>query len=286
MKKISIVIVTYNSTTDIGGCLSSIFENNDLGDALEVIVVDNKSSDISELKTIINQDYPQVILIENDKNGGYGQGNNVGIKAANAPIIMIMNPDVRLFTPIFKDAIDVFKNESCAMLGGHQFESISKLGQSFIPIDSSLLGLLRLKLYRKYDWFNPKYFCFSGACFFIDKRKFEEIGLFDEKIFMYGEEVDLSLRLRASDAKVVYNREIGYIHPLHGRKLSYQSLVNGYLSFLYNHTKHKQNIKKGIKELITYIYLLKIRSYLKKNKTDVQIYNKYLAFLKKEKNKY
>lgn len=104
MNAISIVIVTYNSTKDIIGCLDSIYKNNDIGCNLEIIIVDNNSSDINELQSILHSCYPEVKLLRNSCNGGYGQGNNIGIKSSTSPIILIMNPDVRLFFPIFKNA--------------------------------------------------------------------------------------------------------------------------------------------------------------------------------------
>ncbi len=104
MKKISTVIVTYNSEAHIYDCLDSLFKYNDIGDDLEVIVVDNCSQKFTDMKDRIENKYAKsVTVISNLCNGGYGQGNNVGIKASHAPIIMIMNPDVRLVMPVFHD---------------------------------------------------------------------------------------------------------------------------------------------------------------------------------------
>lgn len=102
MRKVSVVIVTYNSERHIYDCLESLFKYNDIGDALEVIVVDNCSKDYEGMAKQITFRYGYgVKLVQNTNNGGYGQGNNVGIMNAAAPIIMIMNPDVRLCEPVF-----------------------------------------------------------------------------------------------------------------------------------------------------------------------------------------
>ena len=102
-KDISVIIVTYNSETYIYDCLDSLFKNNDIDDRLEVIIVDNMSVHVNSMFETIKSRYKnRVTLIKNNKNGGYGQGNNVGINNSSAPIIMIMNPDVRLVAPILK----------------------------------------------------------------------------------------------------------------------------------------------------------------------------------------
>lgn len=97
MKELSVIIVTYNSEPDIYGCLEALFAHNDLGEALEVIVVDNNSSCFAHMQDELKRLYgDKVKVCSNKQNGGYGQGNNIGIKHATSPVIMIMNPDVRL----------------------------------------------------------------------------------------------------------------------------------------------------------------------------------------------
>ena len=90
MKKLSLIILTYNSEKDIYDCLDSVYKYNDIGDSLEIIVVDNNSDNYIQMQKNIMEQYPDVQIIANQKNGGYGQGNNLGIKVASAPIISIM----------------------------------------------------------------------------------------------------------------------------------------------------------------------------------------------------
>ena len=104
MKELSVVIVTYNSEPDIYGCLDALFAHNDIGDALEIIVVDNNSRDFTHMRDEIARLYGEkVIVLSNSKNGGYGQGNNIGIRHATSPVIMIMNPDVRIIQISLKE---------------------------------------------------------------------------------------------------------------------------------------------------------------------------------------
>ena len=76
MIRLSLIILTYNSEKDIYDCLQSVYQYNDIGNSLEVIVVDN----FTQMRDKINLQYPDVKVIANTKNGGYGQGNNIGIR--------------------------------------------------------------------------------------------------------------------------------------------------------------------------------------------------------------
>ncbi len=254
MKKISIVIVTYNSKLLIVDCLNSIFKNNDIGEGLEVIIVDNKSSDVDEMFTWVKENYgSKVQLIKNDINGGYGQGNNVGIKKAQAPFVMIMNPDVRLTTPVFQKILHYFSDPKVAMIGMKQMVSERKKGLSFsvklnfIPVLGTLLTII-CNNYLQY--YIPSLMYFSGAAFFIRKDVFEEIGLFDENMFMYGEENDVHNRLLKYDKslKLKYDKNINYIHLVEGRPISNKSLEESLKSMLYFCEKNGLSKKKIIKK--------------------------------------
>lgn len=285
MKKISIVIVTYNSSKDLHGCLTSIVNNNDIGDELEVIVVDNNSTDRIESKEIANKIIPNVIFIENKTNGGYGSGNNVGIVASSAPIVLIMNPDVRLFKPIFKDAILKYDQISnLALLGMTQYESLGKKGNSYLPLGHSLGNLLRYLYYKKKDKYNPKYMFISGACFFIRKSMFDQIGCFDENIFLYGEEYDINYRLRGKNFDIIYDNTLGYIHPTHNRKYSIKLEEISYKSFLYTRQKHAVNIKKELLNNLLYLYIMCFRAFLKGDNESIKSYKERISFYKKKYN--
>ena len=123
MKELSLIILTYNSEKDIYDCLYSVYQHNDIGNRLEIIIVDNNSDGYVQMHDNITSLYPNVIIIPNTKNGGYGQGNNIGIQAATAPIIAIMNPDIRLVMPVFQEMLNVFDNKQTVMCGGKQYKN-------------------------------------------------------------------------------------------------------------------------------------------------------------------
>lgn len=229
IKKISIIIVTYNSENDIFECIDSIFRFNDIGTGLEVIVVDNKSANIDAMFLQIKKQYAdKVQCYKNDQNGGYGQGNNIGISYATAPYIMIMNPDVRLIEPLFSKVLQHFTASDVAMVGMVQMLSAKRYGTSFSvqthrnPLRRCVQNLIANKLLI----YSYKTMYLAGACFFIRKKTFEEIGSFDENIFMYGEENDLHYRFRTMKSKmrIVFDKHLHYLHLEGYRSFSEKTL--------------------------------------------------------------
>lgn len=240
-KKISIIIVTYNSEHHIYDCLDTIIRNNDIGDNLEIIIVDNNSRNVDLMFDKISTIYGATVqLIKNFKNEGYGQGNNVGIKNSTGDIILIMNPDVRLMHPIFHKALSYFQNEKLAILGMTQMFSEHREAPSFFMTsiyDSPLTSIIE-RCCSRLHWFIPHKMCFSGACFFINKSKFETIGLFDEKIFMYGEEIDIALRIKREWTQI-YDKNMKYLHLAGDRKWSFHTMKSIYISRYYLCRKYR-----------------------------------------------
>lgn len=175
MKKLSIIIVTYNSEKDIYECLDTIYSHCDIPiKELEVIIVDNNSTDcatmFNKLKTLWGED---IILIKNSSNGGYGQGNNVGIRQCSAPVVLIMNPDVRLVCPIFRKAINLFsKNKNMCILGMKQWLTLNEPSSNSFTCTSRMNGYLSTilsALCTRLDIYLAKYMYFSGSCFLLTK---------------------------------------------------------------------------------------------------------------------
>ena len=298
MIRLSIIIVTYNSEKDIFQCLDSIYSQSDLShDEFEIIVVDNDSKLVDEMFSKIRTDYPSNIrLIKNPKgNGGYGQGNNVGIKEAEAPIILIMNPDIRLIEPVFRKAVEYMEAQpNISMYGMKQMLTKNIPSHNSISCTYMMNGYvytIMTALANRRDYFNPKYMHFSGSCFFIRKSLFESIGLFDESVFMYGEEDDIHYRMKQKyGANMVYNPSLRYIHQTLERKptLSYQKkLVEVAI---------RQNEKKGysktktVKNRIRNNRMLLFREWLKLKlgKGNQELYDQlksYMDYLKSLRQK-
>ena len=216
MKKLSIIIVTYNSFHLIFDCLDSVFKYNDIGDGLEVIIVDNDSSQCTEMFNKIESIYGnRVKLIKSDKNGGYGYGNNIGIRASQADKVVVMNPDVRFVSPILSSVIEVLSSGNVGMIGVDFVDGSSPY--YFKRGHSSLFRSLFAKYFiwrRKYD---ANEMFMSGSFFAFDKQAFYKAGMFDENLFMYSEEADITNRMLSKGYEVIWCPNIKVLHLAHGR---------------------------------------------------------------------
>jgi len=226
MKRLSVIIVTFHSENDIYDCLHSLWQHSDIAkDELEVIVVDNSPSSASmfaRLKELYGDD---IILLHNSHNGGYGQGNNVGIRHASAPVVLIMNPDVRLYEPVFKTALEAFSKDSQLNIYGMKQMCSNEEPSPYSIVCTYMMNgylfTLLTSLANRFDFYMPRYMYVSGSCFFVRRDAIEAIGLYDESNFMYGEEDDIHHRMmRRYGTSMVYNHQLHYIHPMHTREPS------------------------------------------------------------------
>lgn len=256
-KKLSIIIVTYNSEQHIYDCLKSIFQYNDIGSRLEIIIVDNCSNNFEIMRNKIISLYgDKIIIIQNDKNGGYGQGNNVGIRISHAPYIMIMNPDVRLVMPVFKKTIEEFeRNKNLAIYGIQQINPHCGASLSIISCGNAYITTILSVLCNRYDLYCKKYMYFIGACFFLNKQLFEKIGMFDENLFMYGEEEDIHTRIIGAGYDAKYNKHLHFKH-IHNKMVMKSAEKNILDSHLYLDKKYGRNPIKTIKRSIQRTNLL------------------------------
>lgn len=255
-KQLSIIIVTYNSERLIFDCLDSIFRNNDISEELEVIIVDNCSTHVDAMFSKIQLEYQgRVVLIKSPVNGGYGHGNNQGAKAATSSRLIMMNPDVRMVSPLFKKIIrQLDSNPTIAMYGVQFVDGSNHL--YFKPEHSNLfnlifgLQLLKFGCYRKDEVF------FSGSFLIFDKDSFVAAGMFDENIFMYHEEADISNRLQSMGKQSVLTKDLTVLHLMHGRQVNYNLLRIGSESRSYYFKKYHADLDKYYKNLVL-IYKVK-----------------------------
>lgn len=288
MKRLSIIIVTYHSESDIYDCLDSVWKHSDLPrEELEVIIVDNSpESDamFGKLRALYGDD---VILLHNSRNGGYGQGNNLGIRQATAPVLLIMNPDVRLTEPVFKTAVEAFERDSDLCFYGmkQMFDEQTPSPYSF-ACTSMMNGYaytLLTAFGNRFDYYSPSRMHFSGSCFFVDREKFIDIGLFDESVFMYCEEDDISYRMRQRfGVHSRYNKHLHYVHPMHLREpdLDYEKqLVD--IAILQNEKKgypRQKTIRGRLQNVNCLIWMARLKKMQGKGSPE------YLEFLRKRRD--
>jgi len=194
---LSVVIVTYRSSSVIAPCLQSIQRFNDIGDHLQVTVVDNSPTGDLTYELVCNG-FPWVQAVRNPKNGGYGQGNNVGARLSTGKYLLFLNPDTELVEPLFEFAISAFESDPrLAVFGVQLLTADHKRAPSFFLRDQHLTryphGIGRLISLMGH--FNSKTMTCQGAAVFMRRDVFWKIGCFDEELFMGYEESDVWNRI-------------------------------------------------------------------------------------------
>jgi len=204
-KIISIIIVTYNSELYIRDCIRSIEKQEcPSGFSHEIIIVDNCSSDSTA--SIIREEFAHLLLIINDKNRGYGQANNVGVKHSKGEYIIIVNPDtiaedywlIELIEPIVLN---------CHLL---TTSKILNYDGSSINTAGNIIHFTGLAFTRGYglnrDAYSEREIVaeVSGCSFALRKEDFFQLGGFDENIFLYHDDVDISCKAHLNGFKILY----------------------------------------------------------------------------------
>lgn len=214
---VSVIIVSYNGKEMVADCIRSIKKFNDIGEALEIIIVDNSPND--EVKEYLSEQFIDINVIKNE-NTGFGSANNRGANLANGRYLLFLNPDTIIIESIFKKAIQRFEQQSdMAMFGVRLVDRNHKRNMSFYyrPVKVSKHTIptyksFKIKLANKRGAFNNIMMYTAGADIFIRHDIFNEAGRFDENIFMYYEEPDLSNRVEMMGKSVSYFDDIKIVH--------------------------------------------------------------------------
>lgn len=186
---IAVIIVAYNSANEINACLDSVLKQCSCD--FEVVVVDNCSQDDTLEKLQAYGD--RITTIHSEKNLGYGQGCNLAVSQTNADYLYLLNPDTELHgTDCLKRIVDGMKAHPEWGLAGTQM--VDANGKITDP--------------RYYQYPCEKFLEISfehlpgdlawlvGASMVISREPYQQIEGFDKNFFLYGDEVDLCLRLR------------------------------------------------------------------------------------------
>ncbi len=228
MPELTIVIVTYNSSHFLVSCLNSIQTQTYKG-KINVVVVDTGDDDTAQT---LNQSYPWVDYIPYPVNDGFGRANNLGIKKYydQTNYFLILNPDTKLHHDNLEKMVDYLEKHldvsvvsSKLVLPDGRLDKGCKRG---FPTPWRSVGrfLFLDRVFPKskmWGGYNLTYLdengihevdSVKGAYMLVRKTAIDEVGLFDETFFMYGEDLDWCYRFRQKDWKVVYNPESQVIH--------------------------------------------------------------------------
>ena len=224
---LSIIIISYNTEKITIDCLKSIIKslkNSSL--KYEIIIVDNASKDnsvssIKKLKSEIKNRNLKINLIENKENIGFGPANNQAVKLAKSDYLLFLNSDIIVLNASIEKLYNFYKqNEKLFnFLGGKLLNKDGTSQPSCGPMYT--LPMIFAHLFLRGDYweltrYSPKKIkevdWISGACILTKKEYFEKLDGFDEKIFMYMEEIDLFYRAKKHGFKVFFYPEAQFIH--------------------------------------------------------------------------
>jgi GT2 family glycosyltransferase len=254
--ELSIIIVSFNTKETLTDCVKSVIKfTKDLN--YEIIIIENGSKDgsLERTKELENK-FPQVSLIDAQTNLGFGKANNLGATKAKGEYLLFLNSDTLVFDNAIKDSLEKLKKipgagvYSCKLLnadrstqasGGH-FPTLGNVfAWQFFIDDIPLVGRLissfhpQLASYdkdKRMDWV-------TGAFMITPKKIFKEVGGFDEKIFMYTEEMELCFRLDKLGYKTIYQITPAIIHLGGASGGSVFALSNEVKNMIYFWKKHR-----------------------------------------------
>lgn len=224
---LSIVLVSFNVRPWLINCLQSVKQAISKVEA-EIIVIDNASLDGTV--AAVRQQFPDVKLIENRVNWGFGKACNQGARIASGKYVVFLNPDTIVEPNVFSVLINrMGMNPDIGLIGCRILNEDGTLQlacrRSF-PTPwvafTRLIGLSKLfpksKLFSQY---NLTYLdemsatdvdAISGSFMLIEKKIFDTIGGFDEQFFMYGEDLDICYRVKKAGFRVYYEPTISIVH--------------------------------------------------------------------------
>lgn len=225
MKNLAIIIVCYNSKEFLPACLKTLQRAMTQIDAT-AWVIDNGGTDGTA--DFVRAEYPWCETIFSDRNGGYSYGNNLGLKAAGFPVApryryaMLLNPDTEMPPDALREMIAYMDaNPDIGVLGpklvleNGQLDKACKRGAP-TPLTSMYHFVGLEKLFPRSPRFGRYNMSFVdedeiadidstvGACQIMRGEVLMRTGLMDEGFFMYGEDLDLNLRIQAAGYRVVY----------------------------------------------------------------------------------
>lgn len=213
---LAIIIVTYNSATEIGPCLDSLVGHTDPFPTA-VTVVDNASSDGTA--SIVRKRWPSVQVIESPTNVGFSRANNIGIRATRGDYVLLLNPDTVAPPAAIQTLVRGLAAHPDAAIAGARLLSergfpelswgdpIGPWNEFKRKIFSALYYRKVRRIVRRVDKMSRQareVSWVSGACMVIRRSDLEAVGLLDERFFMYTEDVDLCLAMTKRGRTVLY----------------------------------------------------------------------------------
>ena len=213
---VSIIILNYNAGKLLHDCIESIFKSHNKN--FEVILVDNASSDKTYKQC--KEKFNDITLLENKKNLGYCEGNNVGIRHAQGEFIVVLNPDTLVEPDWLDELISAYENNGD---GIYQPKILANTDHGMLLSTGQVLqlfgfGYSREKGDKDTDIHNKleKISYASGTCLFTTKKILEKLNFFDPFLFAYHDDLDLCWRAAMIGINSFYVPTSIIYHPIEG----------------------------------------------------------------------
>ena len=214
---VSVIIVSYNCKNFLDICINSVLSSfsNISG---EIIIIDNNSTDGT--KKFIRKFKDNIVFIQNNTNLGFARANNIGSANAKGKFLLFLNPDTIISENLIENYIKFYSSKknigllSCRMVDGRgEFLPESKRNTPTKLIALKKIFNLNTGYYSELDTYEfGKVDVLCGANIFVKKNKFNELGKFNEKYFMYGEDIELSVKSKLRGYENYYLGKNSIIH--------------------------------------------------------------------------
>lgn len=263
---LSIITVNWNTRDLILNCIESVYRTIKRH-SFEYIIVDNGSVDrsIDAIRSI----YPEVILIENSSNIGYARANNQGLSAGRGRYLMMLNSDTILTDDAVDTLIEFMESHPEAGAAGGQLLNRDGSRQNSIDTFPTLLteltnkGLLRLLFPYRYRNKNIYYDRpievdqVIGACILVRSKVLEQVGLFDEKFFLFFEETDWEYRVRKVGWKIFHVPSVRIYH-LQGKSAGKRPVLSRIEFFRSRYRYFEKHFGENMRRLLYFGLILKL----------------------------
>jgi len=215
--ELSIIIISYNTKRELKDCLQSIYQEKDVN--FEVIVADNHSIDSSA--GMVRENFSNVNLIENKENVGFARAVNQGLRIAKGEFILLLNPDTKVTDGAIKTLVDFAKNQKDVGAVGPKLlnpDSLSQPSCYNLPSIKNAIAEYWFGKKGSYEKFIPdsqkpvEVEAIVGAAMLIPKKAIEEVGHFDERYFMYFEDLNWCRRAKIKGLKIFWHPGASIVH--------------------------------------------------------------------------
>lgn len=224
---LSVIVVNYNTRDLLRVCLESLHRSVGV-DGMETFVVDNASDDASA--DMVASEFPWVKLIRSPVNGGYAYANNLALGQAGGRRVLLLNPDTEVGPSAIANMLAYLEAHADTAAVGPKLVrpdgSLDLAARRSFPTPAvafyRLAGLSRLfPRSKRFGRYNLTYLdpdvetevdALTGAFMLVRREAIEDVGLLDERFFMYGEDLDWAYRMHERRWRVRYNPGVVVLH--------------------------------------------------------------------------